>query len=248
MQKSKRGKPRSVGCFVLVWTGVLTCVEVLSTFASVEVLFQIGNLSNIRLVSAVTGIMSALLFSFVQVHLVQRLLKRSMRGWIPMVVASIVASWGLYFALMSTFDEISRLNQEGLYLYGILQEVIFSLPIVIFQGLWLSRRVKRAWLWALAILVINVSSFVILFIFPHTGVIESAPLNIGFLRLMITITANLILGLVLHYLLAHPNAREIARQEAAAEALRLVLIRKMELRRIDETVISRAYGEEQAAS
>lgn len=250
MQKLKREEPRRAGCgcFVAVWTVVLLVAQFALARLSLEVFLQVATRENFDFVWAAASIVVNLLVAFIQVYLVQGLLKRSMRGWTLTHIVSDVFYWLLYFGFQSTFDEMSRLSShEGLYLFGILSTLILRSPLIILQGLWLSRRAQRAWLWPLTLILIPIGSAVIMNMLPGATALSTTDAGRNLLSWFIQLASLVILGFVIYDLMTHPNAREIARLEAVDEAKRLAHLRVQEMQSANETVISRVYEEEQAA-
>lgn len=243
MQKSKRDEaPRAgYGCFVLVWTGVLTLVDTSLVILLIRFLAQFLDPKSLGFV-AVVNALNASVFAFCQIYLVQFLLRRSMRGWYLTVLAALAVSWLLYVA--SVFRELDRLGGDGLSIYGIINQILATAPIALFQGVWFSRRVERAWIWPLVLIVMSVLFFIPFSIMSQSPAVDMV--SLGLFILIRTVVANLIMGLVMYVLMSRLNAREIARLEAADEAVRLAHLQAMEMQSANETVISRVYQEESA--
>jgi hypothetical protein len=128
--------------FLAIWIaghigGWLLAIMIYEAF---ENFFQFGGMANALLVAVVPGMIIAL----VEMLIVERGLKKSMRGWLPVSLFGWLASFFSYLM----FSQMS-------YAVGspIIQIVILFLPAAIAQFLWLSRRVKNAWLWVGAAIV-----------------------------------------------------------------------------------------------
>lgn len=110
-----------------------------------------------------TGIPTAI----VQLFLVERGLKKSMRGWLPVSIAGWAVSGLAFFLVFS--------NMRALYdifpgvLYFLIPRLMFLplfVPVAVMQWLWLRRKVKAAGLWIMAAL-----AGALLFAVPNGGYI-----------------------------------------------------------------------------
>lgn len=130
--------PLGLSLFIGLWAGSYIASWGL-TINLLERIDQAARLTQDQ-VNIVAISMVLLIAASLQVLVVERLLKRSMRGW---MMVSIVGTFVTYFTFKTNVpnDQI------------ILTVLSLLLPVPFFQALWLHRRVQAAWLWVLASLV-----------------------------------------------------------------------------------------------
>jgi hypothetical protein len=153
-----------------------------------------GSLFETLYISFVPGSLTAL----IQILLVERGLRKSMRGWIPVSLAGLLASAFAYNAYIS-----QTLGSEQN-----VQVILLSLllPVALVQAFWLHRRVKNAWLWAIAAMVSAV-----VFVMP-LGLITTN----GIFQLFVIGLAGVLQGIITGSTMRHlwTMEREKAKHEA----------------------------------
>jgi hypothetical protein len=122
------------GSYAAAWVGVIALIERLDDIAN----FSYRETNTIAI--AFILIFAALL----QVQIVERLLKRSMRGWM------LYTALGTVITFFTFYD--SSLNGSN-HLTVLLTSLSLLVPVPLVQTAWLWRRVKSAWLWPLASIV-----------------------------------------------------------------------------------------------
>lgn len=139
-EKSKRSRV-SVIKFLAGWIAghIVGWLAALALYEMFEDLFRYGELANALLISIIPGMIIAV----VQMLVVKRGLKRSMRGWLPISFVGWLASALIYL----TYTQ----NNFGGDILS--QLLLLFLPAGIMQWFWLRQRVKAAWLWIIAAVV-----------------------------------------------------------------------------------------------
>lgn len=161
-----------------------------------------------------TGIPTAI----VQVLLVERGLRRSMRGWLPISsfgwTLSGIAFYLTWLNIPLAQDLFNLTNGE------LLQRLLFLpffLPVAIVQYAWLRRKVKQAWLWLVA-----AASGALLFGLPNSwALVTNSYDTLVMLSLLATAIAALlysgVTGAIMLHLQTQPSA-ESASALAASDA------------------------------
>jgi hypothetical protein len=195
MQKRKRALWISrILPFVLVWSISLAAIGFMARAFTSLVLAPLLPTDQTLLISRLLG---TILPALVQVQLVERLLKRSMRSWMPYTLPGVV----LTLILMSTVQLLLPAPQSRFDLTILLSVFAFIVPIPLIQALWLQKRVRRAWLWPTA----AVFAALAFAAFPSDGS------NSHVLWLILTLIYGLMQGTVMHTLWANPIESEKAK-------------------------------------
>jgi hypothetical protein len=175
------------------------------------------NINPIMLVSSLV----TLVVAFVQVQLVERLLKRSMRGWMLFTIAGLVTTWALTFFFQQPFVFespilLSFYEQIGVYTSTILNVFISTVPTALFQAIWLRRQVRdtrEAWLWPLLLITLSaITQGLQMYIIsnrPYDTDNTATILNI--MSLVMTLIYGVSTGLVMHSLISHPRETQKAK-------------------------------------
>jgi L-lactate permease len=199
--------------YAVAWLGIWAVFEWIESLR--ELSSQQTNLIGISFVSIVPAVL--------QVVVVERLLKKSMRGWIP---ASLLGT--IMTALL--FNDGDGNDARMLLM-------IFSLfvPLALAQMVWLWRRVESAWLWLLASVVAG-----IVFSLPMR---EADGSTLGIV--MSGLLYGIVQGVIMRYLWMRPREtakikHEFAEDENSTQA------RLGRLQETDETAVSWAYADDAA--
>ena len=158
MSKSKQ-KPRSLGWgrFWVLWVALAVLIHMLTRVAHGAFLRDINIVTEVAPLLLVY-IPIWVLQTWGQVYLLQRLVRRSLKFWIPVSVAGWIVSfimthWLYNITFSTSFYELP----------SVVQHTIINLPTLLLPALvqWfvLRRKVERAWLWVVAALA-GVLSFV----------------------------------------------------------------------------------------
>ncbi len=125
--------------FLAIWTAghIGGWILAIAIYEAFENFFQYGGIANALLVAVVPGMIIAV----VEMLVVERGLKKSMRGWLPVSLLGWLASFFLYLLYsQNSFGSDTPMNQI----------LILFLPAAIVQFVWLQRHVKAAWVWIIA--------------------------------------------------------------------------------------------------
>jgi hypothetical protein len=135
-----------------------------------------------------------------QVLLIERFLKRSMRGWLVSTTIGTLIT----LLLLSTFTNWSD-DSDTIQIVGFVTS--FG-PTIALQTFWLWRRFKKAWLWPLFIIFVeyNATGFLIRF-----GVNSVTQTIFG----VLPIVTAAVQALILYYLLSHPRDTQKAKVDFA---------------------------------
>jgi hypothetical protein len=181
--------------FALLWTISLTGIGLLTRLFLSFVLAPLLPTDQTLTLSRLLGI---ILPSLGQIILVERLLKRSMRGWMLYTLP------GALLTLILVPAALTLPNPEGrLDLYILLSVLAYIVPTPVLQAFWLRSRVKRAWLWPLASFLTALAFSA----FPSNGT------NSLGLWLILTLIYGLIQGTVMHTLWTHAKETEKVKVE-----------------------------------
>ena len=142
----------------------------------------------------------AFLVAFAQAKLTERLLKRSMRGW---VIFSMIGNLIVLFVVLNS-SLWNPYIRESVTLRSLL--LMLSVPIV--QMLWLWPRVHKAWLWPAAQFFALIASDV---------VIRRFHLEMSFAPWLITRLFGVMCGVLMITLWSHPREAEKAKTDHTAD-------------------------------
>lgn len=194
MEKQKRHSALRQISFVLVWSISLAAVGFLARVFTTSILAPLLPTDQTLLLSR---LISLLIPALLQVQLVERLLKRPMRGWmlytLPGILITILLMELVRFFLPAP---VARFDP-----YLLLSTLAFIVPAPVLQGLWLRQRVHKAWLWPTAALL----TALVFSAFPSDGS------NPHLLWLILTLLYGVIQGTVMHALWQHPKDIEKAK-------------------------------------
>lgn len=225
MQKLKRDSQGRIGRgpFLAVWIGGIAIAQWISGFVSSWLFSRMeGSLVEWLNPLFLINSLGILVIAFVQVQVVERLLKRSMRGWTLYTIAGLVTSWTLYafFRLPFFLEPLTAwYGQWGFYASTILNVFISTVPTALFQTLWLRRYTqdpRDAWVWPLVIIIISaVSQGLQMYVISNGYTLSSnvLPLMNLFTLLLYGVTT----GLIMHTLISHPKAAQKAKTGLSAE-------------------------------
>jgi hypothetical protein len=155
------------------------------------------------LFSILTVAPSHLIAGVAQVWLVERGLQRTMRGWFKATVLGTALSTLIYHGILVSINTLDARTA----LLAIL------MPVAVVQTIWLSRRVKTAWLWVLAA---TMSS--LLFAFGIRGITDNG-IPQYLLMGLAALLQGVVMGGTMFYLRQHEPAHaknEKAKNVAAA--------------------------------
>lgn len=127
--------------YAIAWFGVLYFIELLDDLGD----FSRQEIDNF----AIAFIM--IVASLLQVQVVERLLKKSMRGW---MLVTLLGTLITFF----TFRDSSLSGSDQLTM--LITSLSLLVPVPLVQTAWLWRRVKSAWLWPLASLMAAIAFIV----------------------------------------------------------------------------------------
>jgi hypothetical protein len=180
--------------------------------------------------------LAVLFLHMVHMLLVEKILRRSMRGWIAY---SLVGSLITFF----TYNATIYLARGSLpSLYGDIPPNLFNwfvfyvalvLPLPLMQAVWLWRRVRAAWLWPLLSVVV---AFVFAFVIP-IGRIDGIPI----------MTALLLQGITMRYLWTQTRYTEKAKVDFDVDSQANVDTRAARLQTSESLPVTWHTRDEQAA-
>ena len=140
--------------------------------------------------------------ALIRIQLVERLLKRSMRGWLVYtLIATTISLFGLNLIVgqRTTDSQLTRLLGSFMYL----------LPNLILQTVWFWPRVHKAWLLPL---------ISIIFALGFHGLYSASPASIESPWVQgLGVLSSVIMGAVIHYLWSHPKDAEKTKVDFAAD-------------------------------
>lgn len=138
----------------------------------------------------------------VQVQLIERLVKRSMRGWL---VYTLIGNFiTLFFAnLIITSTTIPYDTMHALI------PLVYLAPPLLLQTVWLWRRVYTPWLWASAAVIMSLGFNALYVFLPR--------LAVSLISQVLGLISGLIMGVIMHYLWAHPKDTEKAKIDFASD-------------------------------
>jgi hypothetical protein len=220
MQKLKRDVQGQIGLFpfVAIWTIGIVIIQTIAGVVSTW-LFSLMDGSVMERLNPLILINSldTLLIAFLQVQLVERLLKRSMRGWTLFTIASLVTSWALYILFQQPFIIESPFllwvyGLLGAYTSTVVGVLTFALPIALFQTLWLRRHVRDthdAWIWPITTIVIGaVSQGLQMYILSNPQYSRDIMPIVNLVMLLIYGVST---GLIMRSLITHPKEMQKAK-------------------------------------
>jgi hypothetical protein len=220
MQKTKRSRWRTQMLpFVLVW-GISIAIASLAS----------GQLMRIFLFPLLTpegaGIASnfipVILTGVIQVFLVERLLKRSMRGWMLFTaVSGLVTLFLIHVVAKSYLSTQGPYSNFSIDLFMLVNYIAFYAPAPVIQFFWLRPRVKQAWLWP-------VSGILLMVMFSLRGFL-SRDYSSEFLEAMVRfLSYSVIQASLMHYLWSRPRDAEKARVNFATSEQSSADLERME--------------------
>lgn len=182
MQKPKRDLRGTIRLlpFVLIWTLSLAAIGLLArAFTSIVLAPLLPSLQT----TSIALLLGIILPGLVQVQIVERLLKRPMRGWMLYTLPGAFIT-----LLLVNAARIVLSGAEGIDLYILLSVLAFIVPTPIIQAFWLRQHVRRAWLWPLTAILTSLAFAA----FPSNGT------NSHLLWLILTLIYGLIQSSVMH--------------------------------------------------
>jgi hypothetical protein len=208
--KSKRGvfwKDQMLP-FVIVWTMSIGIIGIVSRlWQSIPLPFLYNEPEARVTLSLLTSVIGT---GLAQVFLVERLLKKSMRGWmlytLPSILVTLTVNRFLDTALWRIEINAYLYPYIGFWGYLLLSTLGLNAPTSLLQALWLRKRVKHAWLWPLL-------TIPLLLAFTAIPYGES---NYQLLKLITLLSVGVIQAGLMHYLWSHPRDTEKAKVDAAA--------------------------------
>jgi hypothetical protein len=227
MQKLKRDSQGRVGqgLFLAVWIGGIAITQ----WISGQVFLWLFSLMTGSLIEKVNPLflinsLGILVIAFAQVQMVERLLKRSMRGWTLYTIAGVVTTWVLYFFFQLPFfleSLTSWYSQWGFYASTILNVFISTVPTALFQTLWLRRYTqdpRDAWMWPLVIVIISaVSQGLQMYVISNGYTLSSTSNVLPIMNLVTLLLYSVTTGLIMHTLISHPKAVQKAKTSLSDE-------------------------------
>lgn len=182
--------------FVIVWTIVVGIIGVLSRFWQSAPLPFLYNEPQLRV--ALTLITNTIGTGLAQVFLVERLLKKSMRGWMLYTTASLLITLLIDTPVRTFFFLLFQFWNVGYEFSWLLGTLAISAPTSLLQALWLHKRVKHAWLWPLMTI-------------PLLGAFTMIRYGDGdyqLLKLITLLSIGVIQAGLMHYFWQHPKDNE----------------------------------------
>lgn len=180
--------------FVLVWSISLAAVGLLTRAFVSSVLAPLLPSDQTLLMSR---LISLLIPALIQVQLVERLLRQTMRGWMLYTLPGALITILLMEAVRFFFPApVARFDP-----YLLLSTIAFIVPVPILQGLWLRQHVHKAWFWPTAAIL----TALVFSAFPSDGS------NPHLLWLILTLIYGFVQGSVMHALWQHPKEIEKAK-------------------------------------
>ena len=138
---------------------------------------------------------------WVQVQLIERLLKRSMRGWLIYTLAGSLITLVITNLLYTVPDWAARLPET-------IKLSVYLLPELL-QFIWLWKHVKKAWLWPLFTVITYLGLNHLYMNSPWFAASPVLP--------MLVPLFNFIEGGIMYYLVTHPKNAEKTKVEFAAD-------------------------------
>jgi hypothetical protein len=199
--------------FLLLWTighGGAWLLAIL-LYGLVSNLWRIDSIADALYVAFAPGIVTIL----TQILLVERGLKKSMRGWLPVSLAGLLVSAFAYYVY-----ENQILSSDAS-----IQMIVLSLllPVALAQSIWLYRRVKSAWLWAVAAAV-----SALVFVIPLGFIQEN-----GIVQFVMFTLAGILQGIVTGSTMRHLWTME--REKAKHESVQTGQTDEARLERLQES-------------
>lgn len=169
--------------------------------------------------------------ALLQVFLIERFLKQSIRGWFASTALGTLISLLILGTITSWPSNLEIIQITGLLtVYG---------PQMVLQGLWLQRRVKKAWLWPLSIIFAQ-------YMLPSVFMRFDNLLVISTLFAVHPVVAALIQAMTLYFLLSHPRETEKAKIDHSADTRADENARIERLQEVDHSTPLWNSGDEQA--
>lgn len=179
--------------FVVVWTIGAVLVKIMSS-TLVNFLSSMTQQSypEVSTLTSVIGI------GLLQVFLVERLLKKSMRGWMLYTALSALAILILNEVFLQLFFGPTLFLRTILDNYQPLSSFALNVPTALLQAFWLRQRVHRAWLWPLLTIPLLVIS----------TEIQYGQQNYGLLKMILFLSVGVVQAALMHYFWQHPKQTE----------------------------------------
>jgi hypothetical protein len=249
MVKIKRdpNKPSGRIRFVAMWTLGMLLAQVISSLL-VAVLTRAVSLFDVTSLFILASGLVLPIRAFIQMQIVERLLKRSMRGWTLYTITGFVTTLVVYFMLrvIPPLEESFWNSFQGNgRIYGLLLQstLLSGLPTLAFQTFWLRRHVKQAWLWMLVgVSLMMVSAGQQLAIV--TLRVDSQSIS-NVTQILLTLIYWIVPGLAMYHMMTHPREAEKAKTEAAEDDM-ISQERLQRLQEAGETADSWAYADDAA--
>jgi hypothetical protein len=139
--------------------------------------------------------------TLLQVVLIERLLKCSMRGWLVSTAIAAFVTLIILGTAMNWSDNLGIIQLVGTL-------TVFA-PVMVFQTFWLWRRFYKAWYWPLIIVLAQ-------YIVPSILVSFGRSSTIGSIFTVLPLMIAAVEASVLYHILSHPKDTEKAKVDAAA--------------------------------
>lgn len=185
--------------FALLWALAMAIIAALSRTITDSAFFKSLSYQQMAIVLVLwTDIVGGML----QVQLIERFLKRSMRGWLVVTLVGNLIT--LFVANLITTNRAIPANVVS----GLIP-IVYLVPPLLLQTIWLARRVEKPWLWGASTFILSIGFNKLYERMPYLNYSPIAPV-LGFL-------SAFIVGIIMHYLWSHPRDSEKAKHDLTAD-------------------------------
>jgi hypothetical protein len=231
MIKTKRdpNKPSGRIRFIIFWTLGMLLAQMIAGLMIIGLLSLFDNGSPVS--ASLAGVLSSLILTiraFIEVQVVERLLKRSMRGWTLYTITGFVTTVVLCFILLTPFqgDRLWDIFQRTLrsdvrlVVNSLVVAFLPELPTLAFQTVWLRRHVKQPWLW----LIVGVALMLMLagLLLAADSLLRSDQNAFSNIQSLLILLTWIVSGLAMYHMMTQPKEtikakHEVAEDESLAE-------------------------------
>jgi hypothetical protein len=140
----------------------------------------------------------------IQLQLVERLLKRSMRGWLFFTLVGNLITLFLANQIYINIAVIPASTMKGLI------PLVYLAPPLILQTIWLARRVQKPWLWGTSTVLMSLGFNRLYEVSPRLAYSPVATI--------LSLLSGFIVASVMYTLWAHPKDTEKAKVDFAVDS------------------------------